>query len=124
MPESDELAIDMKQIRWHQESMDSSMDLLLKANKEAIFGEVEAFFKKAKRRGEVYLAVDGKRTVDEIAQSLNMKAPNVSRDLTKCAEEGLIERLPRPDSSGYVWKKKRIDTVLRISQFVRHKFGL
>ena len=124
MPESDELAIDIKEIRWHQESMDSSMDLLLKANKEAILGEIEMFFSNARRRAEVFLAVDGQRTVEEIAKVLQMNSPNVSRDLTKCAEEGLIERIAQSGGGGFVWKKKRIDQVLHLSAFFRKKFGL
>ena len=123
MPESDELAVDIKEIRWRQESMDSSMDLLLKANKEAIMGEIGAFFGSSKRRAEVYLAVDGKRTVKEIAKTLGMKSPNVSAELTGCFEEGLIERAPAP-SGEVTWKKKRIDRVLRISAFLKRKFAL
>lgn len=124
MPESDELAIDIKEIRWRQESMDSSMDLLLKANKDSILTQIEAFFRNSKRKAQVYLTVDGKRSVDEIAQMLNMKAPNVSRDLTRCADEGLIERISQSGSGGFVWRKTRKDKVLHISDFVRKKFGL
>ena len=123
MPESDELAVDIKEIRWRQESIDSSMDLLLKANKGAIIGEIGAFFGSSKRRAEVFIAVDGKHTVKEIAKTLGMKSPNVSSELTKCFEEGLIERAPDP-SGEVVWKKKRIDRVLRVSQFLRKKFAL
>lgn len=124
MPESDELAIDIKEIRWRQESMDGSMDLLLKANREAIITEIGNFFGNSKRRAQVYLAVDGDRSVGEITQLLNMNMPNVSADLAKCAEEGLIERIPAPSKSGFVWKKKRIDKVLHISEYLRKKFNL
>jgi DNA-binding transcriptional ArsR family regulator len=124
MPESDELSIDIKEIRWRQESMDGSMDLLLKANREAIMADIEDFFGNSKRRAQVYLAVDGERSVGEIAQLLNMKMPNVSSDLSKCAEEGLIERIPDPSKGGFVWKKKRIDKVLHFSGYLRKKFGL
>lgn len=123
MPESDELAIDIKEIRWRQESMDSSMDLLLKANKEAIMKEIALFFGSSKRRAQVYFTVDGKRTVKLIAKTLGMQSPNVSIELTKCFEEGLIERVAGA-SAEVVWKKKRIDKVLRISDSLRRKFGL
>ena len=123
MPESDELAVDIKEIRWRQKSMDSSMDLLLKANREAIMNEVAAFFGSSKRRADVYLAVDGKRAVRDIAASLGMKGPNVSIELTRLSDEGLIEREASP-SGEVAWKKKRIDKVLRISEFLRKKFSL
>lgn len=124
MPESDELAIDIKEIRWRQESMDGSMDLLLKASKVAIMAEIDNFFGGSKRRAQIYLAVDGKRSVGEITQLLKMKMPNVSADLTKCADEGLIERIPASSKGGIVWKKKRIDKVLHISEHLRKKFNL
>jgi DNA-binding transcriptional ArsR family regulator len=123
MPESDELAIDIKEIRWRQESMDSSMDLLLKANKERIIDEIAQFFGSSKRRAQVYLAADGNKSVGEIAQALNMKLPNVSTDLSKCAEEGLIERIPS-SKGGFTYKKKRIDRVLHIGKFLEKKFNL
>ena len=123
MPESDELAIDIKKIRWRQESIDSSMDLLLKANKESIMADIGKFFGSSKRRVQVYLAVDGKRPVGELAQILHMRRPNVSGDLLKCADEGLIERIPST-KGGFLYKKKRIDKVLHIRQFLERKFDL
>jgi DNA-binding transcriptional ArsR family regulator len=61
--------------------------------------------------------------VKEIAKAVGMKDPNVSIELTKCLEGGLIEKVV--SSSGeVVWRKKRTDTVLRISEFVRKKFRL
>lgn len=100
------------------------MDLLLKANKERILGEIGLFFGNSKRRAQVYLTIDGKRSVGEIARLLDIKMPNVSTDLSRCAEEGLIERVPTPSKGGFAWKKKRIDIVLRISEFLRKKFTL
>jgi len=123
MPESDELAIDIKEIRWRQESMDSSMDLLLKANKESIMADIGNFFGSSKRRAQVYLAVDGKRSVGEIVQMLHMQQSNVSADLLKCAAEGLIERI-LSTKGGFLYKKKRIDKILHISQFLERKFDL
>jgi predicted transcriptional regulator len=124
MSESDELAVDIKEIRWRQESMDGSMDLLLKANKAAIMTEIDNFFGESRRRAQVYLAVDGNHSVQEIAKLLDMQMPNVSSDITKCADEGLIERIPASSRGGIVWKKKRIDKVLHISNHLRKRFNL
>ncbi len=123
MPETDELAIDIKHIRWRQESIDASMDLLLKANKVSIMAEFEAFFQNSQRKVQVYLSIDGNRTVEEIAKALGMKQPNVSSYITQCAKEGLIEKVPGING-GYVWKKTRIDQVLRISDSLKKKFNL
>jgi predicted transcriptional regulator len=124
MPESDELAVDIKEIRWRQESIDSSTDLLLKAHKDAILAEIESFFGQSKRRVQIYLCIDGRKSVGEIAETINIQIPNVSAEITRCSDEGLIERVPTTSKSGFVYKKKRIDKVLRISEFLRRKFDL
>ncbi|MCK4443483.1 MAG: MarR family transcriptional regulator [Thermoplasmata archaeon] len=122
MVESEEVARDIREIRWHQEAIDSSMELLIKANRDAILSEIMAFFGKSRRRAQVFLAVDGQRTVEDITQMLAMKKPNVSAQLTGLKEEGLIE-IKRITKSGYVYKKRRVDKILGISKKLKNKFG-
>ena len=122
--ESDEVAKDIREIKWHQEAIDSSMELLIKANRDAILSEIMKFFGRSKRRAEVFLAVDGKRTVEDIAELLSMKGPNVSRELTKLKEEGMIEIKRITKEGYYVYKKRRVDKILGISQKLRRKFNI
>ena len=123
MVESKEVAQDIREIKWHQAAIDSSMELLIKANRESILPEIMMFFGKSKRRVEVFLAVDGKRTVDDIARLLKMKGPNVSRELTNLKQEGLIE-IKRIKGEGYVYKKRRVDRILGISLRLKREFGI
>lgn len=123
MVESEEVARDIREIRWHQEAIDSSMELLIKANRDSILSEIMAFFGESRRRAEVFLAVDGKRTVEDITQTLAMKKPNVSTQLTKLKEEGLIE-IKRITSKGHVYKKRRVDKILGISKKLKNKFEI
>ncbi len=123
MVESKEVAQDIREIKWHQAAIDSSMELLIKANRESILPEIMMFFGKSKRRVEVFLAVDGKRTVDDIARLLRMKGPNVSRELANLKQEGLIE-IKRIKREGYLYKKRRVDRILGISQRLKREFGI
>lgn len=123
MVESEEVARDIREIKWHQEAIDSSMELLIKANRDSILAEIMSFFRTSKRRAQVFLAVDGKRTVEDITQLLEMKKPNVSRELTKMKNEGLIE-IKRITKRGYIYKKRRVDRILGISRTLRDMFGI
>lgn len=123
MVESDELARDIREIKWHQEAIDSSLELLIKANRNAILDEIMNFFGRSKRRAQIFLAVDGKRTVQNITELLHMKKPNVSADLTRLKEEGLIE-IKKITKEGYIYKKRRVDRILGISRKLRKKFGI
>jgi len=108
---------------WHQEAIDNAMELLIRANKAAILSEALAFFGTSKRRAEVYLAADGNKTVSAIAESLRMKGPNVTRDLSLLKDFGLIE-VNRMEGSSIVYKKRRIDRIIGLSSELRKKFEL
>lgn len=124
MVESEEVARDIREIKWHQEAIDSSMELLIKANRETILAEIMSFFGRSKRRAQVFLVVDGKRTVEDITQLLDMKRPNVSRELTKLKKEGLVEIKRITREGYYVYKKRRVDRILGISRTLRKKFEI
>lgn len=123
MVESKEVALDIREIKWHQEAIDSSMELLIKANRGPILAEIMGFFGTAKRRVQVFLAVDGKRTVGDVAQLLDMQPNNVSRELTRLKEEGLIE-IRRIRQEGYIYKKRRVDRILGISRKLKREFRI
>jgi DNA-binding transcriptional ArsR family regulator len=121
---SDEIAKDIREIKWHQEAIDSSMELLLKANRDAILAEIMSFFGRSKRRAQIFLAVDGKRTVEDITKLLDLQKPNVSAGLTKLKNEGLIEIKKITSEGYYIYKKRRVDRILGISKKLRQKFEL
>ncbi len=122
-PESDELSQDIKEIKWHQEAIDASMEMLIRANKKEILAEILGFFGNSKRRAQVYLAVDGERGVAAIATLLAMKGPNVSAELTLLKEFGLIE-VKSASGSAVVYKKRKIDRILGLSRELQRIFKL
>ena len=128
MPESEDIFEEVKKIRWHQEAIDSNMELLTRAHGKEILNEIMIFFgnvpgkKKAINLARVYLAVDGIRTVGEIATYLKMKQPNVSSDISRLMEMSLIE-VKEVVKEGTIYKKRRVDTLLRISQKLIKDFG-
>jgi len=115
---------DVREIKWHQESIDSSLRLLLKANKEEILNELMLIFGNSKRRAEVYLSIDGKMSVGDIADKLGIKIQNVSPHITKLKNEGLIEIKKLTENSGYIYKKTEIEKIFKLSSVIKKKFGL
>src|SRR5437867_1699066 len=122
-PESDELSQDIKEIKWHQEAIDASMEMLIRANKKQILTEILGFFGNSKRRAQVYLAVDGERSVAAIAGLLTMKGPNVSSELTLLKDFGLIE-VKSVSGPAIVYKKRKIDRILGVGRELEQIFRL
>lgn len=119
----DTVAQDIREIKWHQEAIDSSMELLIKAHGEQIEKEIMEFFGRSKRRAEIYLECNGNSSVTAIANKLQMKLPNVSTELTKLKEEGLI-KIKKMTDEGYIYQKSKVDKILRISKKLKEKFGI
>jgi DNA-binding transcriptional ArsR family regulator len=129
MPESEDVFEEVKKIRWHQEAIDSNMELLTRAHGKEILNDIMGFFgnvpgkKKKTNLARVYLAVDGVKTVGAIATALKMKVPNVSTEISKLKEMSLIE-VKDVVKEGIIYKKRKVDTLLRISQKLIKDFGL
>ena len=83
----------LSRIQHRVDSIDQTQAFALRADEAKHFNTVKEIFKTGTRRAQVYLAADGTRGVDEIAKHLNMKAPNVSRELRILSEEGMLRSL-------------------------------
>lgn len=105
------------------DSIEQTNAFALRAEAEKHFAEVSKIFGKSLRRAQIYLAVDGAMSVQEIAAHLGMQRQNVGSDLKVLGEEGLLELV---DSYGNrdIWAKKPIDRTLRITPFLLEKFSL
>jgi DNA-binding transcriptional ArsR family regulator len=105
------------------DSLDQTTAFALRADADRHFAEVKKIFRKSQRRAQIYLAVNGARGVQEIAEHLSMQRQNVGLELRALAEEGLLEIV---DSQGGkdIWAKKPIDRTLRITKFLRKEFSL
>lgn len=124
MVETDELYVEVKKIRWHQEAMDGSLELLVRAERDRILPALMDAFGAAKQRARVYLAIDGQTSVQQLSDRLGVVQPNISREIGKLREAGLLEIVRDDDGSGKYYKKKRIDDLLGLSVILRKKFNL
>lgn len=105
------------------DSIEQTNAFALRAEADKHFAEVKKIFGRRLRRAQVYLAADGARSVQEIAQHLRMRRQNVGPDLKHLAEEGLLE-LVDSQSNRDIWAKKPLDRTLRITPFLCREFAL
>lgn len=105
------------------DSIEQTGAFALRADGERHFAEVKKIFGNSVRRAQVYLAADGSRSVQEVAEFLGMQRQNVGPDLRFLAEEGLLELIDS-DGNRDIWAKKSLDRSLRITPFLCKEFGL
>ena len=115
---------DVKEIRWRVEGIESSVDLLVRANRKEILQDLmENFFGKSKERVKVFLEVDGQKSVEEITKSLNIQGPNVSRRLSELKDEGLIELRTISDGR-YIYATTKKVHILNLESKLRKEFRM
>lgn len=124
MTEIDVIMNDVREIKWHQGSIDGSLKLLLRANKEKILPGLMNIFGKSRRRAEIYLIINGNYSVGEIAKNLDMKISNVSTEITKLKDETLIEIQKISKEGEFIYKKTELDKIFRISRELKDKFKI
>ena len=105
------------------DSIEQTNAFALRAESDKHFAEVKKIFGQSLRRAQVYLAADGVRSVQEIAEYLGMHRQHVGPDLKHLSDEGLLELV---DSHGNrdIWAKKPLDRSLRVSTFLCTEFDL
>ena len=105
------------------DSFDQTHAFALRKDAEQHLGEVKKIFGRSVRRAQVYLAADGSRSVQEIADHLKMQRQNVGPDLQYLHGEGLLE-LAASSGGKDIWAKKAVDRTVRISRFLCEEFSL
>lgn len=98
----------------HVRSIDAQMTWIIRSEAKELKKLLIEYFKRRKRAAKVYLAVDGNRSSGQIAQYLGLHVQAVSNELTELANRGLIEL-----KKWAVYKKSRIDSILRLSSELR-----
>lgn len=113
----------LSRIEHKVDSLEQTTAFALRAESEKHFQSVKEIFRRSLRKAQVYLAVDGTKSVQEIAAHLHMKRQNVGPELKALASEGLLEIV---DSQGGkdIWAKKPVDKTLRITIFLQREFNL
>jgi len=129
MVDSEDVAEDIRKIRWHQEAIDKNIELLTRAHRKEILEEIMNFFgnvprkKKAINRARIFLAIDGNRTVSDLADYLKLPISYISQEITKLKGMSLIE-VKKVSKKGIVYKKTRANSILRISAKLKKDFGI
>lgn len=129
MVDSEDAAEDIRKIRWHQEAIDKNIELLTRAHRKEILEEIMNFFgnvhrkKKAINRSRIFIAIDGKRTVSDLATYLSLPISYISQEITKLKGMSLIE-VKKVSKKGIVYKKTRANSILRISAKLKKDFGI
>ncbi len=121
MTESPETAKDVKEIKHRVKSIDNFQAFQLRAQKESVLSEIMDFFGNSKRKAEVFLEVNGEKSVSEIASNLDMKVPNVSKILSEL--EGLIELKETLDNKK-IFKKRKQTKIIGLSSKIKSKFEI
>jgi hypothetical protein len=104
------------------DSLGQTHAFALRVDKERVFGEVKEIFRDSLRKAQVYLAANGARSVNAIADHLGMKRQNVGAILKTLAEENLLESLAVGGSD--VWHKLPVDKTVGISKFLVKEYRL
>lgn len=105
------------------DSMEDSLAWIVRANAPHLKEELLDAFGKSKRRVQVYLALDGKRYVNEIAVHLVMKPQNVTAELRWLKAKRLVD-IVEVDGAGTRYSKKFFDAVVGLSEALLTKFKL
>lgn len=113
----------LSKIEHKVDSIEQTNAFALRAEADKHFNTVRKIFGRSKRRAQVYLATDGQRSVQEIAEHLSVSRPLVSRELANLHQEGLTEIIDSEGGSN-IWSKKAVDRSLRISIFLIEEFSL
>jgi DNA-binding transcriptional ArsR family regulator len=80
-------------------------------------------FGRSKQRARVYLALDGHRSVRDVAAHLGMKPQNVTRELSALKEMGLVE-IAESRGNEMRYRKRFFDPVVGLSSTLAERFDL
>lgn len=114
---------DVREIKWRVEGIEKSVDLLVRANRDLIIEDLMEFFGRSKDRVNVFLNVDGEKTVNQITAELGMRKPNVSKRITELQNEGLV-KIKKITKQGYVYEKTEKVRILNLEKILRKKFSI
>ncbi len=113
----------LAKIQHKVDSLEQTTAFALRADSDRHLAEVKKIFGRSSRRARVYLAADGARNVQEIAAHLHIKHPNVSVELKKLVDEGLLEVVDTKGTST-ICAKTPLARTLRIPSFLCTEFNL
>ncbi|MCK4334305.1 hypothetical protein KAX06_05930 [candidate division WOR-3 bacterium] len=122
MDEPDRITQDqILEIRARVEEINHKLGFMLSATPKAR-ENAYAVFGNSRNLARIYLAVDGKRTLDQLTSDLNMHKQDVSSGLSLLWKEGLVDR--RSSGRNAIYSKNQFEKILRISRYLKTQFNL
>ena len=120
----DEATTRLIKIDHRTENMQDSLGWLVVASAPQLSAQLLAAFGTSKRRAQVYLALDGRRSVNEVADHLGMKPQNVSIELTILKKKRLIDVTEGPDGGVRYSRKHQFDAIVGVSDNLMELFNV
>jgi DNA-binding MarR family transcriptional regulator len=114
---------DINEIKNRVTGLDNSVDLLLRASRKQITDDLMIFFGRSLDRIKVFLAIDGEKTVGEIAKKIKIDRTNVSRRITELLREDLVYLIENTQK-GKVYAMTRKVKILNLQKELKKKFDL
>ena len=114
---------DIRQINYKIEDIEKSVGLLLRGRRKEVIAELmETCFKKSVEKVKVFLAIDGQSSVNQIAERLKIKPPNVSRHIKDLLDHDLI-RVRDTEGGKIIYEKTSQVKRIRLEEFLSETFG-
>jgi DNA-binding MarR family transcriptional regulator len=117
MPESDELNVAIGHIKHKVDSMDRTLERLLRVNGKAMIADYLEQFRTDSLLGRIYLAIDGKKTQKELISEIGCSQPTISRRLQILQELDLIETI-QTGRDGMSYQYTRMEKLFNISRTI------
>lgn len=114
MPESDELSAAIGHIKHKVDSMDRTLERLLRVSGKAMLEEYVEQLKSDPILAKVYLAVDGIKTQQQIAKAISHAESTVTYRVRTLLELDLIELISQKDE-GKVYQHTKMEKLFKIS---------
>jgi DNA-binding transcriptional ArsR family regulator len=114
---------DIREINYKIEDIEKSVGLLLRGRRKEVIAElVETCFKKSVEKVRVFLAIDGQSSINQIAERLKVKPPNVSRHIKDLLDHDLI-KVRTTDGGKVIYEKTSQVRRIRLEEFLFEAFG-
>jgi DNA-binding MarR family transcriptional regulator len=113
---------DIREINYRMEDVEKSVGLLLKARRQEVIADLmENCFRRSIEKIRVFMAIDGESSVNDIANKLGMKSPNVSRHIRDFLENDLI-KMKDTEGAKIIYEKTSQVRRLRLDKYLVDNF--
>lgn len=104
------------------DSMGQTQAFALRMNRDEMEAVVKNIFKNAKRKAQVYLAANNRRSVNDIADHLGMQRQNVGTILAALREEDILGVYP--EGGRDIWYKLPVDKTIGITKLLMEQYDV